>query len=216
MTYKEFLGDLRASLYGKTAHFLGVPLPVAKIGARASDLAGIGPVGMDTLSMLVDGNVASANAAPELLGRAPKSTAEFPRVASAAGKLVFLYDGACGICSAESERLRGWNRARDTLTFVDISAEGFDPARYGRSMDELMGRVHAIPPEGSMLIGMDAIRAAYAEVGLGWLLAPTRWPGLRIAFDRFYLWFARNRYTLSDIVCRDGKRCAIRGDRETR
>ena len=30
------------------------------------------------------------------------------------------------------EKLRDWNRARDTLTFVDISAEGFDPARYGR------------------------------------------------------------------------------------
>jgi hypothetical protein len=39
---------------------------------------------------------------------------------------------------------------------------------------------------------------------------------LRIAFDTFYLWFARNRYTLSNMVCRDGKRCAIRADRGTR
>ena len=215
LTYKEFLGELRASLYGRSARFVGVPLLVAKIGARASDAVGIGPVGVDTLNMLVDGNVAPANAAPELLGRAPKSTAEFARAAPAAGKLVFLYDGGCAICSAESERLRDWNRTRDTLTFVDISAEGFDAARYGRPMDELMGRVHAFRPDGSMLIGMDAIRAAYAEVGLGWLLAPTRWPGLCVAFDRLYLWFARNRYALSDIVCRDAKRCAIGSGRRT-
>ena len=34
---------------------------------------------------------------------------------------------------------------------------------------------------------------ALAAVGLGWLLAPTRWPGLRRLSDAAYRVFARNR-----------------------
>ena len=123
-------------------------------------------------------------------------------------RLTFLYDGACAICAAESARLRRWNERKATLRFVDISTPGFDPMLYGKTMAELMGRVHAFRPDGEVLIGMDAIRAAYEEVGLGWLLRPTNWPGLRLLFDRFYLWFARNRYRLSRPVRCDDRRCA--------
>ena len=112
-------------------------------------------------------------------------------------KLTLLYDGACPICNAETTRLRHWNRKTGTLCLVNISDDRFDPAPYGKTHAELMGLIHAIKPDGSLLIGIDALRAAYAEVGLGWLWAPTRWPGLRSIFDRFYLWFARNRYRIS-------------------
>jgi len=125
-------------------------------------------------------------------------------------KLIFLYDGACAICEAEAARLRLWNRGRNTLVFVDISTPGFEAGTYGRTLDELMGRVHAIRADGSVLVGMDAIRAAYGEVGLGWLLAPTRWPGLRSAFDGLYRWFARNRYRISTLAGYCGDRCRLR------
>jgi predicted DCC family thiol-disulfide oxidoreductase YuxK len=121
-------------------------------------------------------------------------------------RLTFLFDGACAICDAEAARLRRWNTGRGTLRFIDISAPDFDPAPYGRTLAELMGRVHAFRPEGEVLVGMDAIRAAYDEVGLGWLLRPTTWPGLRPLFDRLYVWFAGNRYRLSGRVrCNDGR-----------
>jgi predicted DCC family thiol-disulfide oxidoreductase YuxK len=123
-------------------------------------------------------------------------------------RLTFLFDGACAICAAEAARLRRWNVGKATLRFVDISAAGFDPTPYGKTIAELMGRVHAFRPDGEVLIGMDAIRAAYEEVGLGWLLKPTNWPGLRLLFDRFYLWFARNRYRLSRRIRCDDRRCA--------
>jgi predicted DCC family thiol-disulfide oxidoreductase YuxK len=115
-------------------------------------------------------------------------------------KLTLLYDGACAICNAETARLRHWNRKSGTLRLVDISADGFDAAAYGKTQDDLMGLIHGIRPDGSVLIGIDALRAAYAEVGLGWLWAPTRWSGLRRVFDRCYLWFARNRYRVSDLA----------------
>jgi uncharacterized protein YbjT (DUF2867 family)/predicted DCC family thiol-disulfide oxidoreductase YuxK len=208
-TYRDFLAELRASLNRRSARFLPVPLALARLGARASDLVGVGPVGMDTLNMLVDGNVTAANRAPALLGREPMGIRQFAAGTSPRRALVFLYDGACAICVTESERLRRWNRGRDNLRFIDISAEGFDPVPYGRSLEELMGRVHAIRPDGAILVGMEAIRAAYAEVGLGWVLAPTGWPGMRPLFDAAYLWFARNRYSISKLVCRDDNRCGI-------
>ena len=110
-------------------------------------------------------------------------------------KLTYLYDGACPICAGEVDGLR--RRDRDgNLRLVDISAPAFDASRYGRTLGELMSRMHAIDGEGRTLLAMDAVRAAYAAVGLGWLVAPTGWPVLKPLFDRLYAWIARNRYRL--------------------
>lgn len=89
---------------------------------------------------------------------------------------------------------------------VDITAPGFDPARYGATMDELMGQVHAVAPDGSMVTGMEVFRRAYRAIGLGWLLAPTGWPVLRPIADRLYRWFARVRPRLQRRdSCPDGR-----------
>jgi predicted DCC family thiol-disulfide oxidoreductase YuxK len=58
--------------------------------------------------------------------------------------------------------------------------------------------------------GVEVFRRAYAAVGLGWLLAPTRWPGLRRASDAAYRWFARNRLRLTGrpAPC-DAERCRV-------
>ena len=110
--------------------------------------------------------------------------------------LTYLYDGACPMCAGEVEGLRRRDR-EGRLCLVDISAPSFDASRYGRTLDELMTRMHAIDGDGRTLVAMDAVRAAYAAVGLGWLVAPTRWPFFKPLFDRLYDWIARNRYRLS-------------------
>ena len=56
--------------------------------------------------------------------------------------------------------------------------------------------MHALAPDGRLLAGMDAIRAAYSAVGLGWLLAPTRLPLARRLAERAYLAMP-NRYAIS-------------------
>lgn len=113
--------------------------------------------------------------------------------ASAAGwQLAILYDGDCPLCSREIAGLRRLDRKR-RLAFVDIAAPGFDASVYGLDMAAVMGRIHAALPDGRVIEGMDVFRRAYAAVGLGWLLAPTRWPGLRRVFDAAYRAFARNR-----------------------
>lgn len=118
------------------------------------------------------------------------------RLALTPARLQLLYDGACPICSLEMRRLRSLDGAR-RLECLDIASPGFDPVRYGTAMPALMDRMHAIAPDGRLLVGMDAIRAAYAAVGLGWLLAATRLPLVRRLADRAYLAFARNRYAIS-------------------
>ena len=108
-----------------------------------------------------------------------------------------LIDGACPLCRREAALLRRLDRGRGRLRLEDIAAQDFDPARVGRSMDDLMGTIHGVAPDGAIITGMEVFRRAYAAVGLGWLLAPTGWPGLRPVFDRGYRWFARNRLGLT-------------------
>jgi len=112
-----------------------------------------------------------------------------------------LYDGECPLCCREVAFLRSKNR-KGALTFEDISAPGFDPAVYGATLEELMGVMHGVFPDGRMIQRVAVFREAYRAVGLGWLLAPTGWPGLRWLSDRGYEWFARNRIRLGNLFGR--------------
>jgi hypothetical protein len=80
--------------------------------------------------------------------------------------------------------------------------------------------LHGIRHDGVVLKGMPAVREAYRAIGLGWLLAPTRLPGLNALSEFLYRWFARNRGALgrskqgiSSAVCRKLRpNSAILGD----
>lgn len=110
--------------------------------------------------------------------------------------LEFLYDGQCRICLFDVARLRRADR-HGRLRFVDVSAAGFDAAAYGPSRDELLARIHARRADGRLVEGPEVFRLALAAVGLGWAVAPTRWPGLNCLTEIAYRWFARHRVDLS-------------------
>ena len=97
---------------------------------------------------------------------------------------------------------------RQRLAFEDIAAPGFQASVYGLDHATVMGRIHAVLPSGEVIEGMEVFRRAYAAVGLGWLLAASRWPGLRRVFDAAYGVFARNRLRWTG---REGEAC--RADR---
>jgi predicted DCC family thiol-disulfide oxidoreductase YuxK len=107
-----------------------------------------------------------------------------------------LYDGACPFCRLEARWLAWWNK-RGKLVLEDIAAPGFDAARYGVSHEDLMGVMHGVLPDGRLVRKVEAFRHAYRAVDLGWLLAPTGWPGLRWIFDGLYAAFARYRVPVS-------------------
>jgi predicted DCC family thiol-disulfide oxidoreductase YuxK len=92
------------------------------------------------------------------------------------------------------ERIDG---SRGRLGAIDIAAEGFDASRYGRDWETLMGRIHGVLPDGSIVEGVEVFRRVYAAVGRGWMLSWTRLPPFARPVDAAYRWFARNRLRLT-------------------
>jgi predicted DCC family thiol-disulfide oxidoreductase YuxK len=115
-----------------------------------------------------------------------------------------LYDGECPLCRREADFLRRRDR-HGALAFADIADPGFDPAAYHTTRAELMGVIHGVFPDGRMVRKVAVFREAYRAVGLGWLLAPTCWPGLRWFADAGYEWFARHRLAIGKFF---GRNCA--------
>lgn len=122
-----------------------------------------------------------------------------------------LYDGECPFCKLEVD----WLRARDRngrLRAIDIAADGFDPSLFSLTKERVHARLHGVDEFGTVLEGMDAIRAAWRAAGVGWVMAPTGWPVVRWLFDLGYLVFARYRVPLGRLFGRrcDAGRCSTR------
>ncbi len=114
-----------------------------------------------------------------------------------------LFDGECPLCRREANFLRRRNR-HGALAFEDIAAPDFDATIYHTTREELMGVIHGVFPDGRIVKKLEVFREAYRAVGLGWLLAPTGWPGLRRLADLGYEWFARNRISIGKVF---GRKC---------
>ena len=109
-------------------------------------------------------------------------------------EITLLYDGECPLCSREIEFLERRDGSVGSIGFDDISAPSFEPSRYGLEPDALIARMHGVLSDGSVVEGLEVFRRAYRAVGLGWLLAPTGWIGVRRIADWVYSVFARNRH----------------------
>lgn len=128
-----------------------------------------------------------------------------------------LYDGECPLCLREIRFLERRDRKRGRLQLEDIASPDFDPARYGLDAQRVMARIHGVLPDGSVIEGVEVFRRAYGAVGLGWLVAPTRWPVLRRLVDLAYRIFARNRLRWTGRAlagCNDG-RCEVARNPQT-
>lgn len=103
-------------------------------------------------------------------------------------------DGGCPLCSREARLMARLDRGRGRLQLTDITAPGFDPAAHGIDYDAAMQSIHGRWSDGRIVTGVEVFRAAYQAIGLGWLWAPTGWPGLRQGCDAAYRVFAKRRY----------------------
>ena len=124
-----------------------------------------------------------------------------------------LYDGDCPLCSREIRFLERRDRGRGRIDFEDITGPDFDAHRYGLQPQQVMDRIHAVLPDGTVVEGVEVFRRAYSAVGLGWLMAPTRWPGLRPLLDWAYTVFAKYRLRLTGrgSACPDDRCQTARG-----
>ena len=125
-----------------------------------------------------------------------------------------FFDGDCPLCTKEIAALRRLDRA-GRIGFVDLADADFDAAALEVDYGALMDRIHGRLPDGSWVEGVEVFRRLYAAVGLGWLVAPTRLPGISHALDWAYRTFAKHRLRLTG-RCQDSA-CAIprAGDTET-
>ncbi|MEO0532103.1 MAG: DUF393 domain-containing protein [Planctomycetota bacterium] len=113
-----------------------------------------------------------------------------------------FYDGDCPLCRKEIAMIRRMDH-RERIRFTDIAADGFVPADYGKTMDELMAEIHGRDAEGRWIVGVEVFRKLYGAVGFGPVVAATRLPGVRHVLDLAYKVFAKQRLRLTG-RCNDG------------
>jgi predicted DCC family thiol-disulfide oxidoreductase YuxK len=137
-----------------------------------------------------------------------------PAVGESRAAIRILFDAECPLCAREGWLLERLDRGRGRIELEDISAPDFDPGRYGLTLAEVEARLHGVLPDGRLVDGVEVLAMAYEAVGLGWLAAPARWPGVRWLLDRAYAWFARNRLRLTgraSLACGREGRCEVAG-----
>jgi predicted DCC family thiol-disulfide oxidoreductase YuxK len=111
-------------------------------------------------------------------------------------QLSILYDGNCPLCCAQKEFLQRFDHM-GKLNFHDIHSSNRPLLPPSIESESIQQEIHCILPDGQTLRGMEVIRTAYKQIGLGWLIAPTEWPVFRPIFDALYQLISRNRLKIS-------------------
>jgi predicted DCC family thiol-disulfide oxidoreductase YuxK len=120
-----------------------------------------------------------------------------------------LIDGDCPLCRREASMLRRLDGGRGALAIEDIAAPSFDASRYGVTQEDVMGHIHGVMPDGSLVTGMEVFRQAWSAVGWGWLFNWTRWPIARFISDATYTFFAKHRLRLTGRRACSSGTCAV-------
>ena len=118
-----------------------------------------------------------------------------------------LYDGNCRVCSRLAARLAHWDRLGE-LEILPSNSPGVSTRFSWISAEAYDRSLQVVGPGRRTLEGAAALEEIFSLLPRGrlfaWLL---RVPLLRRVADRFYRWFARNRYRFG---C--GEHCAARPD----
>lgn len=119
-----------------------------------------------------------------------------------AHQLTIFYDGGCPLCVREMRHLFKLQQQQrhQRIIFEDILAEDFEQRFPMIDPQRARAILHGMTANGELLLGLDVTHQAWKAVGRGWLTAPIRWPLIRWFADRVYLWFARHRYKISEVV----------------
>ncbi|MEM9191959.1 MAG: DUF393 domain-containing protein [Myxococcota bacterium] len=124
---------------------------------------------------------------------------------STSHRIEVFHDGDCPLCEREINMLRRLDRGKDRIRFTDITDPSFDALSIGKTHEDLMARIHGRLPSGEFIEGVEVFRELYQAVGFGFLVAPTRLPGVAPMLDSAYRWFAKNRLKLTGRnECNDG------------
>lgn len=113
-------------------------------------------------------------------------------------KIKMLYDGDCPLCMREVDMLRERNKQYGTIKFVDISSDDYSPEENrGLDYKTVMGRIHAILSDGTVVKDVEAFRKLYEQVGLGWVYAITKYEPVATIADSIYGVWAKYRLQIT-------------------
>ncbi|EYU29936.1 hypothetical protein ABFS82_04G167300 [Erythranthe guttata] len=123
---------------------------------------------------------------------APKKENQEP--SSQSWEIKMLYDGECPLCMREVNMLRDRNEKYGTIKFVDISSDEYSPEdNQGLDYKTVMGRIHGILSDGTIVKDVEAFRKLYEVVGLGWVYAITKYEPVASIADAVYGVWAKYR-----------------------
>ena len=118
---------------------------------------------------------------------------------------VVIYDGACKVCGRLVKVLVAWDRHR-ILEIIPSNTPGVAARFPWIPARAYVESVQVVGPHGETWQGAAAIEQLLDALPKGWLMS---WvfsiPFVRPLAERFYRWFARNRYKLG---C--GDHCQVR------
>ncbi|PIN23182.1 hypothetical protein CDL12_04095 [Handroanthus impetiginosus] len=113
-------------------------------------------------------------------------------------KIKMLYDRECPLCMREVNMLRERNKSYGTIKFVDISSDEYSPEdNQGLDYETVMGRIHAILPDGTVVTDIEAFRRLYEAVDLGWVYAITKYEPIASIADAIYGVWAKYRLQIT-------------------
>ncbi|KAF9667829.1 hypothetical protein SADUNF_Sadunf15G0064000 [Salix dunnii] len=102
------------------------------------------------------------------------------------------------IHEAAVNMLRERNESYGTIKFVDISSDEYSPEEnQGLDYKTVMGRIHAILSDGTVVTDVEAFRKLYEQVGLGWVYAVTKYEPIATIADAIYSVWAKYRLQIT-------------------
>ncbi|RCV15100.1 hypothetical protein SETIT_3G031300v2 [Setaria italica] len=82
-------------------------------------------------------------------------------------RIKMLYDGDCPLCMREVNMLRERNKSYGAIKFVDISSKDYSPDdNQGLDYETVMGRIHAILSDGTIVTDVEVATMANAVYGV--------------------------------------------------
>jgi len=117
---------------------------------------------------------------------------------------VVIYDGKCGICTAQVKKLPFWD-SQGKLSYLSLHDSEVQRRWPDVSHDRLMQEMLIVDRQGHRYWGAEAIRYLTRRLRRLWWAAPLAYfPGSMLLWRALYRWVARNRYRWSGKQCVNG------------
>jgi len=109
-----------------------------------------------------------------------------------------LYDSACPLCMKEVDFLKRRDATSNKIDFVDIASPSYRAEdNAGISYEQAMRKIHAILPDGRIIVGVEVFRRLYEAIGLGFVYAITRYEPIGNMAEALYNVWAQYRTQLT-------------------